>query len=78
VLDGGRLELGAAALEVTFDAIPAHTRGVGTYGADEVPRQERPTRYILHTVFEARQLHIRGIPFLDERFRSHRSDAARI
>ncbi|MCP1838617.1 hypothetical protein ACVIHI_000021 [Bradyrhizobium sp. USDA 4524] len=29
----------------------------------------RPTRDILHTVFEARQLHIRSIPFLDERFK---------
>jgi hypothetical protein len=23
--------------------VPAHTRGVGAYGSDEVPRQERPT-----------------------------------
>jgi len=43
-----------------------------------VPWQKRPTRDILHTVVEARQLHIHGIPFLDERFKSHRSDAARI
>src|SRR5436190_1432951 len=27
----------------TFPAIPAHTKGVGSYGSDEVPRQERPT-----------------------------------
>jgi AraC family transcriptional regulator, regulatory protein of adaptative response / methylated-DNA-[protein]-cysteine methyltransferase len=43
-----------------------------------VQRAKRPTSDILHTVFEARQLHIRGTPFLDERFKSHRSDAARI
>ena len=33
----------AEELGVTFDAVPAHTRGVGSYGGDEVPRQERPT-----------------------------------
>jgi len=43
-----------------------------------LPLQAGPTRDILHTVFEARQLHIRGILFLDERFKSQRSDAARI
>ncbi len=41
--DGSRAELTANELGVTFDAIPAHTRGVGSYGGDEVPRQERPT-----------------------------------
>ena len=40
---GGRTEFTAQELGVTFNAIPAHTRGVGTYGSDEVPRQERPT-----------------------------------
>ncbi len=43
-----------------------------------VPGQKGPTRDILHTVFEARQLHIRGIRFLGGRFRSHLADAARI
>src|SRR5437667_7899610 len=38
-----RSELTAAELGVTFTAIPAHTKGVGSYGSDEVPRQERPT-----------------------------------
>lgn len=41
--DGARAEISASELGVAFDAIPAHTRGVGSYGADEVPRQERPT-----------------------------------
>ena len=40
---GGRAEYTAAELGVTFNAIPAHTKGVGTYGRDEVPSQERPT-----------------------------------
>ena len=40
---GGRAEYTAQELGVTFNKIPAHTRGVGTYGSDEVPRQERPT-----------------------------------
>jgi cell fate regulator YaaT (PSP1 superfamily) len=40
---GGRATYTAAELGVTFDPVPAHTRGVGTYGSDEVPRQERPT-----------------------------------
>ena len=40
---GGRAMFTAQELGVTFDAVPAHTRGVGTYGSDEVPRQERPT-----------------------------------
>ncbi len=40
---GGRAQLTAAELGVTFDPVPAHTKGVGSYGADEIPRQERPT-----------------------------------
>jgi cell fate regulator YaaT (PSP1 superfamily) len=40
---GGRAEYTAQELGVSFDAIPAHTKGVGTYGRDEVPAQERPT-----------------------------------
>jgi hypothetical protein len=40
---GGRATFTAEELGVTFDPVPAHTRGVGTYGNDEVPRQERPT-----------------------------------
>ncbi|UGY12332.1 hypothetical protein HAP48_0027020 [Bradyrhizobium septentrionale] len=55
---------------------------VHQHQARSIPDQNfdpvRPTPDILHTVFEARQSHIRGIPFLDERFKSHRSDAARI
>jgi hypothetical protein len=38
-----RKVLTADELGVSFDAVPAHTKGVGTYGSDEVPRQERPT-----------------------------------
>jgi len=41
--DGSRAEYTAADLGISFEAIPAHTRGVGSYGGDEVPRQERPT-----------------------------------
>jgi cell fate regulator YaaT (PSP1 superfamily) len=41
--DGSRSTLTAAELGVSFAAIPAHTKGVGTYGSDEVPRQEKPT-----------------------------------
>jgi cell fate regulator YaaT (PSP1 superfamily) len=40
---GGRAQITAVEMGVTFDAVPAHTRGVGTYGRDEVPSQERPT-----------------------------------
>ena len=40
---GGRAEFTAAELGVTFNPVPAHTKGVGTYGRDEVPSQERPT-----------------------------------
>ena len=43
LVDGGRAEYTAAELGVTFDPVPAHTRGVGSYGGDEVLRQERPT-----------------------------------
>ncbi|HEV8535793.1 MAG TPA: regulatory iron-sulfur-containing complex subunit RicT [Candidatus Limnocylindria bacterium] len=43
MVDGSRKQLAAAELGVSFDRIPAHTKGVGTYGSDEVPRQERPT-----------------------------------
>ncbi|HET8569696.1 MAG TPA: regulatory iron-sulfur-containing complex subunit RicT [Candidatus Limnocylindria bacterium] len=42
-LEGGRLTLTAAELGVEFAAVPAHTKGVGSYGSDEVPRQERAT-----------------------------------
>ena len=40
---GGRAQITAQELGVTFANVPAHTRGVGSYGSDEVPRQERPT-----------------------------------
>ncbi len=40
---GGRAEYTAEELGVTFAPVGAHTRGVGSYGGDEVPRQERPT-----------------------------------
>src|SRR3954469_12652623 len=40
---GGRAQFTAAELGVEFGPVPAHTRGVGTYGRDEVPTQERPT-----------------------------------
>ena len=43
MVDGGRATLSAEALGVTFDPVPAHTKGVGSYGSDEIPRQERPT-----------------------------------
>src|SRR5207248_5381239 len=43
MVDGTRKTLSAAELGVSFGAIPAHTKGVGSYGSDEVPRQERPT-----------------------------------
>lgn len=42
-LGGARLTLTAEELGVTFDPVPAHTKGVGSYGGDEVPRLERPT-----------------------------------
>ena len=40
---GGRAQITAQELGVTFANVPVHTRGVGSYGGDEVPRQERPT-----------------------------------
>ena len=40
---GGRARVTAEELGVSFDPVPAHTKGVGSYGADEIPRQERPT-----------------------------------
>lgn len=43
MLDGGRATMTAEELGVTFEAVPAHTKGVGSYGSDEIPRQERPT-----------------------------------
>src|SRR5438045_524927 len=43
MIDGGRTTLSAEALGVTFDPVPAHTKGVGSYGSDEIPRQERST-----------------------------------
>ena len=42
-LGGARVTLTAEELGVTFDPVPAHIKGVGSYGGDEVPRQERPT-----------------------------------
>lgn len=42
-LGGARLTLTAEELGVTFDDVPAHTKGVGSYGGDEVPRLERST-----------------------------------
>jgi cell fate regulator YaaT (PSP1 superfamily) len=41
--DGGRAQFTAAELGVELGPIPAHTKGVGSYGADEIPRQERAT-----------------------------------
>lgn len=41
--DGGRAQITAEELGISFAPVPAHTKGVGTYGADEIPRQERPT-----------------------------------
>jgi cell fate regulator YaaT (PSP1 superfamily) len=43
---GGRATVSAAELGVTFAPVPAHTKGVGSYGADEIPRQERATAAI--------------------------------
>jgi len=43
MLDGGRATMTAEELGVTFDAVPAHTKGVGSYGSDEIPRLERAT-----------------------------------
>ena len=41
--DGTRKTLTAEELGVTFDPVPAHVKGVGSYGSDEIPRPERPT-----------------------------------
>ena len=41
--DGARAQYTATELGIAFDPVPAHTKGVGSYGADEVPRQERAT-----------------------------------
>jgi len=49
LMDGGRASFTAEELGVTFDPVPAHTRGVGTYGSDEVPRLERPTPVLNQT-----------------------------
>ena len=43
LVDGGRARFTAEQLGVELGAVPAHTKGVGSYGADEIPRQERPT-----------------------------------
>jgi cell fate regulator YaaT (PSP1 superfamily) len=42
-MEGGRATLTAEELGVEFRPVPAHTKGVGSYGSDEIPRQERPT-----------------------------------
>ena len=41
--DGTRKTLTAEELGVTFDPVPTHVRGIGSYGSDEIPRPERPT-----------------------------------
>ena len=41
--DGTKQKFTAEELGVTFDPVPAHVKGVGTYGSDEIPRPERPT-----------------------------------
>ena len=46
LVDGGRAQLTAAELGIELGAVPAHTKGVGSYGADEIPRQERPTEIV--------------------------------
>ena len=46
LVDGGRAQLTAAELGIELGAVPAHTKGVGSYGADELPRQERPTEIV--------------------------------
>ena len=40
---GGRAEITAQEMGIEFGRVGAHTRGVGSYGGDEVPRLERPT-----------------------------------
>ena len=46
LLDGGRAVLTAEELGVQFAPVGAHTRGIGTYGADEIVHQERATPVI--------------------------------
>jgi cell fate regulator YaaT (PSP1 superfamily) len=41
--DGARATLTADDLGVSFAEVPAHTKGVASYGGDEVPRLERST-----------------------------------
>src|SRR5438445_10275490 len=41
--DGSRTTFTAADLGVSFAPVPVHTKGVGSYGSDAVPRQEKPT-----------------------------------
>lgn len=43
LIAGGRAEYTAKELGVEFGRVGAHTKGVGTYGRDEVPSQERAT-----------------------------------
>ena len=43
LIDGGHATLTAEELGVTFDPVPAHTKGVGSYGSDEILRPERAT-----------------------------------
>src|SRR5438093_169548 len=43
MVDGSRTTFTAADLGVSFAPVPVHTKGVGSYGSDEVPRQEKPT-----------------------------------
>ena len=43
LIDGGHATLTAEELGVAFDPVPAHTKGVGSYGSDEILRQERAT-----------------------------------
>lgn len=49
IMDGGSASYTAEELGVTFDPVPAHTKGVGTYGIDEVPRPERPRAPLSNT-----------------------------
>jgi cell fate regulator YaaT (PSP1 superfamily) len=41
--DGTRKTITASELGISFAPVGAHTKGVGSYGGDEVPRQEKPT-----------------------------------
>src|SRR5258708_29207400 len=40
MIDGGRATMTAEELGVTFDAVPAHTKGVGSYGPAQSPPHE--------------------------------------